>query len=88
MDRINDGELSDEDEEELGKAIAEMIDDFGPDLDEEGNQLEEGESDRIKSEEERSRPGRTEEEAEAEADAEEQAEEAEEAIEETEKVGA
>ena len=88
MDRINEGELSDEDEEELGKAIAEMIDDFGPDLDEEGNQLEEGESDRIKSEEERSRPGRTEEEAEAEADAEEQAEEAEEAIEETEKVGA
>jgi len=86
--RINDGELSDEDEEELGKAIAEMIDDFGPDLDEEGNRLEEGESDRVKDEEERSKPGRTDEEAEAEADAEEQAEEAEEAIEETEKVGA
>jgi len=86
--RINDGELSDDDEEELGKAIAEMIDDFGPDLDEEGNRLEEGESDRVKDEEERSKPGRTDEEAEAEADAEEQAEEAEEAIEETEKVGA
>ena len=88
MGRINEGELSDEDEEELGKAIAEMIDDFGPDLDEEGNPLEEGESDRVKSDEERSKPGRTEEEAEAEADAEEQAEGAEEAIEETEKVGA
>ena len=32
------------------------IDDFGPDFDEEGNPLEEGESDRIKDEEERSRP--------------------------------
>ena len=30
-----------------------MVDDFGPDFDEEGNPLEEGESDRIKSEEER-----------------------------------
>ena len=42
----SDGELSDEDEEKLGKAIAEMVDDFGPDFDEEGNELEEGESDR------------------------------------------
>ena len=56
MGRINDdGELSDEDEEELGEAIAEMIDDFGPDFDEEGQPLEEGESDRVKSEEERER---------------------------------
>jgi F-type H+-transporting ATPase subunit alpha len=30
-----------------------MVDDFGPDFDQEGNPLEEGESDRIKSEEER-----------------------------------
>ena len=56
--RINDGELSDEDEEALGKAIAEAVDDFGPDLDEDGQPLEEGESDRVKSEEEREAPGR------------------------------
>ncbi len=54
LDRINEsGQLSDEDEEGLGKAIAGMVDDFGPDFDQEGNPLEEGESDRIKSEEER-----------------------------------
>ena len=47
MGRIDDGQLSDEDEEALGKAIAEMVDDFGPDFDEEGQPLEEGESDRI-----------------------------------------
>jgi F-type H+-transporting ATPase subunit alpha len=60
MDRIEEsGELSDQDEETLGKAIGEMVDDFGPDFDEEGNPLEEGESDRIMSEEERQAPGRT-----------------------------
>jgi F-type H+-transporting ATPase subunit alpha len=60
VDRINDtGELSDEDEKELGDGIAEAVDDFGPDFDAEGNPLEEGESDRVLSEEERSRPGRT-----------------------------
>jgi F-type H+/Na+-transporting ATPase subunit alpha len=54
LDRINEtGELSDEDEEALGSSIGQMIDDFGPDFDEEGNPLEEGESDRIKSEEAR-----------------------------------
>jgi F-type H+-transporting ATPase subunit alpha len=48
LDRINEtGELSDEDEESLGKALAQAIDDFGPDFDEEGNPLEEGESDRV-----------------------------------------
>jgi F-type H+-transporting ATPase subunit alpha len=48
LDRVNEsGELSDEDEETLGKAIAQAIDDFGPDFDEEGNPLEEGESDRV-----------------------------------------
>jgi F-type H+-transporting ATPase subunit alpha len=53
LDRINEsGDLSDEDEELLGKAIAQMVDDFGPDFDEEGNPLEEGESDRIKTREE------------------------------------
>ena len=41
------------DEQKLGDAIAEMVDDFGPDFDDEGNPLEEGESDRIKSQDER-----------------------------------
>ena len=36
-----------------------MIDDFGPDFDAEGNELAEGESDRIKDEAERAAPGRT-----------------------------
>jgi len=67
MATMNDsGELSDEDQEKLGAAIAEMIDDFGPDFAEDGSPLEEGESDRIRSEEERSAPGRTG--ADAEAD--------------------
>ena len=81
MGRIDDGQLSDEDEEELGKAIAEAIDDFGPDFDEDGQPLEEGESDRVKDEDERSRPGRTEEEAETEAAAEKDAESAEKTVE-------
>ncbi|HWH44486.1 MAG TPA: F0F1 ATP synthase subunit alpha [Thermoleophilaceae bacterium] len=59
MQKITEGEWSDEMEAELGKAIAEAIDDFGPDFDEEGQPLEEGESDRIRSEEERQAPGRT-----------------------------
>jgi F-type H+/Na+-transporting ATPase subunit alpha len=73
MERIIEtGELSDEDEGELGEAIGEMVDDFGPDFDAEGNPLEEGESDRIKSDEERGRPSRT-----PGEDAEEEAAEAE-----------
>jgi F-type H+-transporting ATPase subunit alpha len=86
--RINDGQLSDEDEEALGEAIAEMIDDFGPDFDEEGQPLEEGESDRVKAEHERERPGRTAEEAEKEDEAEKELEEAEETVEEAEEVRA
>jgi F-type H+/Na+-transporting ATPase subunit alpha len=58
MERIEEGELSDEDEKALGEAIADFVDDFGPDFDEEGQPLEEGESDRVKSEDERSRPAR------------------------------
>jgi F-type H+/Na+-transporting ATPase subunit alpha len=86
--RINDsGELSDEDEEALGKAIGEFVDDFGADLDEEGQPLEEGESDRIKSEEERDKPGRTASDDE-DGDAEGKAEEAEEGSEEQEKEAA
>ena len=61
LDRINEtGDLSDQDEEALGKAIALAIDDFGPDFDKEGNPLEEGESERIRDEEERQRPRHTE----------------------------
>jgi hypothetical protein len=53
LDRINQsGELSDDDEKALGEAIAQMVDDFGPDFDREGNPLEEGESDRIQTREE------------------------------------
>jgi F-type H+/Na+-transporting ATPase subunit alpha len=59
VEKIKDGEYDDGLEEQLDKAIAEALDDFGPDFDEEGNPLEEGESDRIKSEEERQKPGRT-----------------------------
>ena len=81
VDRINGGQLSDEDEQYLGDAIAEMVDDFGPDFDAEGNPLEEGESDRIKSREEHEAPARTAQEAETEAEAEER-EKAEEAVEE------
>jgi F-type H+/Na+-transporting ATPase subunit alpha len=81
MGRIDEGELSDEDEEALGEAIAEMIDDFGPDFDEEGQPLEEGESDRVKAEHERERPARTEEEAEKETEGERELEEAEETVE-------
>jgi F-type H+-transporting ATPase subunit alpha len=76
LDRVNEsGELSDEDEATLGKAIAEMIDDFGPNFDQEGNPLEEGESERIKSEEERQRPARHTEDEDAEAKASETEEE-------------
>ncbi len=53
MGRIEEGQLSDEDEKALGDAIAEFVDDFGPDFDEEGQPLEEGESDRVKSEQQR-----------------------------------
>jgi F-type H+-transporting ATPase subunit alpha len=76
MKRINEsGELSDEDEDTLGKAVGEFIDDFGPDFDAEGQPLEAGESDRIRSEEEQARPGRT---AEAEGEGGEEPEKAEE----------
>jgi F-type H+-transporting ATPase subunit alpha len=84
MGRIDDGDLSDSDEEELGEAIAEAIDDFGPDFDEEGQPLEEGESDRVKDREEHERPGRTEEQAATEAAAERDAEAAEETVEQAE----
>ncbi len=60
LGRINEtGELSDEDEAELGKAIEVFVDDFGPDFDAEGEPLEEGESDRIIDEEVRAAPEHT-----------------------------
>src|ERR687883_192201 len=59
MQKIAGGDWDDSIEDQLGKAIAEAIDDFGPDFDEEGNPIEEGESDRVKSEEERAAAGRT-----------------------------
>jgi F-type H+-transporting ATPase subunit alpha len=64
------GQLSDEDEKALGDAIAEAIDDFGPNFDEEGNPLEEGESDRV-------RDHREDDEGDGEAKTEVQSEEAE-----------
>jgi F-type H+-transporting ATPase subunit alpha len=51
------GELSDEDEEALGKFLEDFVDDFGADLDEEGQPLEEGESDRVKDQEKRDKGG-------------------------------
>jgi F-type H+/Na+-transporting ATPase subunit alpha len=60
MKKIADGDWSEETESALGEAIKEAIDDFGPDFDEEGNPVEEGESDRIMSEEERQKGGRSE----------------------------
>ena len=61
MDKIRDGDWDDSIEGELRDAIAEAIDDFGPDFDAEGNPIEEGESDRIRREREdreRERRGR------------------------------
>jgi F-type H+-transporting ATPase subunit alpha len=74
MDKIADGEWEDSIESELGDAIADAIDDFGPDFDEEGNPLEEGESDRVKDEEEREKGSRTEEDEEGEEEEQEEKE--------------
>ncbi len=47
-ERINaTGQFPEEDEKELGDAIANFVDDFGPDFDENGEPLAEGESDRV-----------------------------------------
>jgi F-type H+-transporting ATPase subunit alpha len=48
MKKISAGEWDEQIEEHLGNAIAEALDDFGPDFDEEGQPLEEGESDRVR----------------------------------------
>ncbi|MFL5840138.1 MAG: F0F1 ATP synthase subunit alpha [Thermoleophilaceae bacterium] len=77
MDRINAGEWDDQLEETIGKAIAEALDDFGPDFDEEGQPLEEGESDRIRSDEHRETESEHREEQQDEGSDEEQTTEAE-----------
>ena len=59
MRSIAAGEWDESIEERLGAATAEAIDDFGADFDVEGNPLDEGESERIRSEDERARPART-----------------------------
>jgi F-type H+-transporting ATPase subunit alpha len=51
MGRIADGEWEDKTEKELGDAVGQAIDDFGPDFDSEGNDLEEGESERAQKHE-------------------------------------
>jgi F-type H+/Na+-transporting ATPase subunit alpha len=61
MEQIAEGKWDDSIEERLSTAIAEAIDDFGPDFDAEGNPIEEGESDRILSKEARQREAQTEE---------------------------
>jgi F-type H+-transporting ATPase subunit alpha len=48
MEKVAEGEWGDELQEQLSEAIYEAIDDFGPDFDEEGNELEEGESERAR----------------------------------------
>ena len=74
MERIADGDWDDSIEERLGNCVAEAIDDFGPDFDEEGNPLEEGESDRIRSEEQRGRSDRSADEGEGQEEEEEEKE--------------
>src|SRR5436853_3492747 len=60
LSRIEEtGKLEEDDEKELGQAIADFVDDFGPDFDEPGDAVEEGESDRVHSKEEREAPART-----------------------------
>ena len=50
LDRIDEsGQLSEEDEAELGGAIAEFVDDFGPDFTADGEPLAAGESDRVEA---------------------------------------
>jgi len=87
MEKIAEGNWDDSIEAELGDAIADAIDDFGPDFDEEGNPLEAGESDRVKDQERREQKDEAgdeardeeSEEGEVEEQEEEQAEEEEEA---------
>jgi len=74
MDRIAEGEWEDKTENELSEAIGEAIDDFGPDFDAEGNDLEEGESERAQ----RRKGGDEDEDSSSDDDSEEQSEDQEE----------
>jgi F-type H+-transporting ATPase subunit alpha len=47
LEKIAGGDWEDSTQEELDAAIKEFADDFGYDLDEEGNPVEEGDSDRV-----------------------------------------
>jgi hypothetical protein len=78
MKEMAEGEWSDEMQEKLSSAIFEAIDDFGPDFDEEGNELEEGESDRVKDEEERKKGSSAEDDDDSEDDDSDDSEESEE----------
>jgi F-type H+-transporting ATPase subunit alpha len=74
LEKIGGGDWSDETVEALDKAIAEFADDFGYDLDDEGQPMEEGESDRVaKRDDEKS--GDSDGDDEADDDTEEQSEE-------------
>jgi F-type H+/Na+-transporting ATPase subunit alpha len=59
MGKIAEGEWGDEMQDQLSDALFEAVDDFGPDFDEEGNELDEGESDRIKDDDERQKSSRS-----------------------------
>src|SRR4051812_8330625 len=74
MEQIGDGEWSDDMESQLRDAMFEAVDDFGPDFDEEGDPIEEGESERVKDEEERKKGPK----ADQDGDEEESSEEADE----------
>jgi F-type H+-transporting ATPase subunit alpha len=47
LEKIADGDWSDETQQTVDKSVADFADDFGYDLDEEGQPMEEGESDRV-----------------------------------------
>jgi F-type H+-transporting ATPase subunit alpha len=59
MGKIAEGDWGDEMQDQLSDALFEAVDDFGPDFDEEGNELDEGESDRIKDDDERQKSSRS-----------------------------
>jgi F-type H+/Na+-transporting ATPase subunit alpha len=69
MRKIADGQWDDSIESQLGDGIAEAVDDFGPDFDEEGNPIEEGESERVREREEERAEAEEEPEREEEAEA-------------------
>jgi F-type H+-transporting ATPase subunit alpha len=67
LQKIGEGDWSDETQQALDKLVSEYADDFGYDLDEEGQPMDEGESDRIARRDEDKSSSEDEDEAEAEA---------------------